>query len=370
MLGRTLSISEFAFALTLCLFCAGSSVSSQPKPHQSPNPAPSTFSVADLQHLLAAEHGKSDRAIARKLSHLYLTERISDATVAALQKDLPGRKSRSALLALADSSTFLSPPSADILPQPPPSLTEQRHIVAQAVDYVSKTLPRLPNLYADETIVRYRGDSQEKRSEGPTSWQEISTTKAVVSYRDGKEMVDYVGWVHMPLDQKGRGLLVKGIFGPMLSTVLVDAAQGKMNWDHWERGKDGPVAVFSYQITRSQSQYVIGYYIALGGSGVNKQLTAYHGTMSIDPSTGTILRLTAEADPPFGSPILESDIMVQYGTVEIGGKTYVCPLRSVSISLDAPSFPHGAEWLNDTTFTNYHLFRSDMRILTSPAPQQ
>lgn len=342
-----------------------------------------SVSAAGLQQFLAAEHGKSDRAIARKLSHLYLTERPNDAAIAALQKDLPGRRSRSALLAIADASAFLSPPSAEILPQPPPSLTEQRQIIAKAVDYVSKALPRLPNLYADEAIVRYRSDIPEKRSSNPSFWREIGTTKAVVSYRDGKEAVDYVGWVHIPLDQKGRGLLVQGVFGPMLSTVIVDAAQGKLAWDHWERGKDGPLAVFHYEITRTHSQYVIGYYIGLGGNGVDKQLTAYHGVMSIDPATGTILRLTAEADPPFGNPILESNIMVQYGPVEIGGKPYVCPLRSVSLSLDAPGLPgveiiagaknenslDGAQWLNDTTFANYHLFRSDMRILSGPPPQ-
>jgi hypothetical protein len=104
--------------------------------------------------------------------------------------------------------------------------------------------------------------------------------------------------------------------------------------------------------------------------------------VAIDPATGTILRLTVQADPQLGSPIFEGDIMVEYGPVEIGGKTYTCPIRSVSISLDAEGLSDGmgpfglsvrtpeATLLNDVTFEDYHLFRSSSRILTGniPAP--
>ena len=103
-------------------------------------------------------------------------------------------------------------------------------------------------------------------------------------------------------------------------------------------------------------------------------------TGNIDPAAGTILRVTVQAEQPLGSPIRQSDIMVEYGPVAIGGKTYTCPVRSVSMaetgsmgvpgvfreSTSAPQNPH----LNDVTFDNYHQFRSESRILTGniPAP--
>ena len=104
--------------------------------------------------------------------------------------------------------------------------------------------------------------------------------------------------------------------------------------------------------------------------------------MAIDPATGTILRLTVQAEQPLGSPVLQSDIMVEYGPVEIGGKTYTCPVRSVSIMGDMGSMAGtrpvrrihfragGHPILNDVTFENYHQFRSESRILTGniPAP--
>jgi hypothetical protein len=102
--------------------------------------------------------------------------------------------------------------------------------------------------------------------------------------------------------------------------------------------------------------------------------------VAIDPATGTILRLTVQAEQPLSSLILQSDIMVEYGPVAIGGKTYTCPVRSVSMgeagSMGVPglfgeptSAPDGPR-LNDVTFDNYHQFRSESRILTGniPAP--
>jgi len=90
--------------------------------------------------------------------------------------------------------------------------------------------------------------------------------------------------------------------------------------------------------------------------------------------------------------------MVEYGSVEIGGKTYICPVKSVSITL-APPLPANAyemqryrgelldkdrsfdreqpqTLLNDVAFAQYHVFRAESRILfgdrtqdvPSPAP--
>ena len=84
--------------------------------------------------------------------------------------------------------------------------------------------------------------------------------------------------------------------------------------------------------------------------------------------------------------------MVEYGPVEIGGKTYICPLKSVALSLaqsskiveDAPlhlkpvmgvsetyepseimSVAQGPPQtlLNDVAFEQYHLFRAEARVV-------
>jgi len=124
----------------------------------------------------------------------------------------------------------------------------------------------------------------------------------------------------------------------------------------------------------NQSHYSVSFANDVAQEG---STTGYHGEVAIDPTTGAILRLTVQADPPLGSTILEGDILVEYGPVEIGGKMYTCPLRSVSVSLTMAGLASGtgsygpvlvrskeATLLNDVVFEDYHLFRSDSRILT------
>jgi hypothetical protein len=92
------------------------------------------------------------------------------------------------------------------------------------------------------------------------------------------------------------------------------------------------------------------------------------------------LRLQFQVDLKSTTPSSRSDIMVEYGPVEIGGKTYFCPLRSVSI-VRGRSVRVLSEWdeafrtwgpfatmLNDISFDQYHLFRSESHMLTDFKP--
>jgi hypothetical protein len=68
--------------------------------------------------------------------------------------------------------------------------------------------------------------------------------------------------------------------------------------------------------------------------------------------------------------------VVEYGPVEIGGKTYICPLHSLAFSVGEPSeCTHELHYLNfvrrmylnRTTFTDYHRLGSEWRIVPDPA---
>lgn len=166
-----------------------------------------------------------------------------------------------------------------------------------------------------------------------------------------------------PAEAEGEYLTTKGTFGPILSTVITDSAHGQTTWDHWEQNGGGMLAVYRFAVPKKQSHYA-----------VSLERTAYHGEVAIDPATGTILRLAVQADPDFDAPFLRGDILVAYGPLEIGGKTCTCPLMRVSIWLAAMEFAGGSNGLgfstphpslfNDVTFDDYHLFRSNVRILT------
>ena len=106
-----------------------------------------------------------------------------------------------------------------------------------------------------------------------------------------------------------------------------------------------------------------------------QQASAYHGEVAIDPGSGAILRIALIADLASDGPITRGDVMVEYANVEIGGKTYICPVRSVALSVgesgkitfDAGNTPAmhrvNRTLLNDVSFSDYHVFRSELRIL-------
>jgi hypothetical protein len=113
---------------------------------------------------------------------------------------------------------------------------------------------------------------------------------------------------------------------------------------------------------------------------VFRKRTGYQGEIAIDPASGTILRLTVIADLEPRLPLLTSEIMVEYGPVMIGGKTYTGPARSVSISRQrtvtilnewGESFGVGGRFetiLNDVAFGQCHVFRSESRMLPGYRP--
>jgi hypothetical protein len=109
----------------------------------------------------------------------------------------------------------------------------------------------------------------------------------------------------------------------------------------------------------------------------------HHGELTIDPETGAVLRLTMESEPGWiiepdlqpVQPVTATRMMVEYGPVEIGGRKYICPDRSVvmvrgravrPIVFWNQRFEIYAPYetlLNDIAFTDYHKFGSESRIL-------
>ena len=120
--------------------------------------APQSVTVEEVQRILVENKGEPDEEVARQLYGLELTEKMSSARLKSLKQNVTGKKGQWALVALADASVFLSPAAEDVLPQAHPELNEQRRMIASTVDYLGKTLPKLPNFYATRTTVRLTTD--------------------------------------------------------------------------------------------------------------------------------------------------------------------------------------------------------------------
>ena len=130
-------------------------------------------------------------------------------------------------------------------------------------------------------------------------------------------------------------------------------------------------------LTGRQGYAGIGPQLSGHSSDITPTITrpGYHGSLWLDPATGTILRITIEADVKGGVPFQRASILVEYGPVQIGDSSFICPVKSVALyEATAPAQVNlsdaTTEWLNIILFTGYHRFGSTIKILSGkPAPQ-
>jgi len=351
------------------------------------------ISVGGLEQRLAADRGKPDAEVAWQLSDLELTERLSPTALARLEAASPGTKTAQELRILADESAFLPLPAAEIPTLAEPDLTAQRQMMALVVNYVAQTIHQLPNFYATRVTTQYEETPLVQSGVHVIPYRPLHETNAfdvTVLYRNGQEVVDTGAGKPAVAKPQGKGLSVFGEFGPIIGTVFLDAARSSLSWSHWEQGATGPRAVFRYAVPLEKSHFRVNYCCVAGSDpgSVETQpfdrIVGYHGDITVDPHEGSILRLTVQADLKPVDPISKADIMVDYGPVEIGGKSYICATRSVALSSaishsDFKAYsPYVAETpqgppqklLNDVAFEDYHMFRADTRMLTGSEAQE
>jgi VWFA-related protein len=351
----------------------------EPYYSDAPNPAIRRLTVAQLDQWLHDAQGESDGELAKQLSILELTERASTAEIATWTMELHGKKAREALLALVDASAFLDPPPVHVLTGAPPDENAQRQMVSLATEYLNNTIPRLPNFFARRTAVSYEEIPPFYEGTGKFTAAEamhvVDTSKTTVLYRSGAE-------VEAKSPQGGkqdRYLTTYGTFGPVLGAVKGALANG-VTWSRWEKDASGEGrAVFRFAVPAAASRYRTGGCCLPDGDGSMgfAKSTAYHGEIAIDPASGAVLRIEVQADLEGFVPLNRSAVMVTYAPVVIGGKTYICPVHSVSLwrarsvntlrEWDTQDFltwgPYATK-LNDFRYDAYRVFRGESRMLS------
>ena len=368
--------------------------------------------VAQLEQALSAAHTahKPDAEIARQIGGLELSERLTEATLNRLAAYLDaGSQAALALQLLADQSAFLDPPASEIPSTAAPGDAAQQRMIEAARRYVAQTVPRLPNLFAIRTTNRYDDSPYEVKKGGwpvRSGLHLVNTSSREISIFDERTNqstnASSANW------QEQSGLVSGGEFGSTLSMILSDTVNGKVAWSHWEQTPTGQVAVFQYSVPSSASHFEVinslqretplegtatpsvgsrqGSGIETkpsgGGSNMSTFLTrpGYHGSLWVDPVTGSILRITMDADTKGSAQFKRAAIMVQYGPVQIAESTFICPVRSLALSMavnganldpltrmpgDAPTV-----WLNESLFAGYHRFAATTRIVKDTATSQ
>jgi hypothetical protein len=344
-------------------------------------------SIKQFEQGLAEAKGKPDREFARWVFGFDLNERVSGVRLARWKEAASGDEGRRALGAIADLSAFQNLPVEEIPKTETPSKDEQTRVISAAGIYVEQMLSKLPNFFAMEAVTTFE-DTPAGSHGGNEPMHYSDFMRSTVRYRNGREVMETTkGIEQTETDQTvsgTAGLLSSGEFGPVLHTVLTDAQTGKLGWSHWETLGSTTMAVFQYSVPRGKSHYKVKALTSEHGSGFQTR-PAYHGEIGIDPTNGMILRLTLLAEMTDDVPVSKANLMVEYGPVEIGGKSYVCPVRSVAsvevydltsqagtvigsrekASISSPGSPGGVqEILNDVIFEHYQVLRSEATVIT------
>jgi VWFA-related protein len=364
--------------------------------------------IEQLQQILAAQQAahKNDNAIADQVASLELTEELTTETLRQFASQFePGPKAAQALELLADSSAFLVPPASELPATPRPDIATQRALLTAAINYVVKTEHHLPDFIATrvtrsfDNLPQVLGDSEVTPY---LTLHSVGVFNRPITYRNGQEVIDTPASTSAAAQKPApgpSGLASWGEFGPVLAIILTDSTKGRVIWNRWQQTSTGPVAVFHYQVPKDASHFVVNYccawqnFISSGTSLANRPIPfadrrtpltyhgtpGYHGDLYIDPATGTILRSTLEAELSHSDIIWRAAISVQYGKVDIGGQSFICPIRSVALT-QAPLHPRGTgpdadtknvapdadtqiTRINEVRFTDYHRFGTSMRIL-------
>jgi len=205
----------------------------------------------------------------------------------------------------------------------------------------------------------------------------VRESRQEIAYRNGREIDDPSpsaagGASSLPVT---TSLTTWGEFGPILKSVLDDSFVGTVHWSRWQISESNKrVAVFRFAIPQSASHYLVDFCCYRKSQDDPEEYPfrtkpAYHGELYVEPATGAIDRITLEAELTEDDPVTASAIAVQYGRVNIGGKDYICPIRSVGVtrfhsrSVESTDEFALEEHVNIVHFLKYHKFGSTSRIL-------
>lgn len=326
-----------------------------------------------------------DATQATQIDNMQLSERLTSATLASILKGHTfGPRTQRELQLLADRSALLNPPASELPDRSAPDANQQQHMLDAARVWVFQTLTRLPNFFATRTTERFAGISPEVNKTGKPVQVGLFPRGAFtreITFRNGKEVTDPLKAQRSARALPQMGLESWGEFGPEPAIVLLGVSTGSITFHHWEQLSAGLAAVYRYSVPEEDSKYEVNY--ACNGSNAFQAQPGYHGSIAIDPVSGAILRLTLQADSKPDDPISHVASVIEYGPVDIGGRTYICPLHSLAFSVEEVStcfrnlkdqaLVHNRTLvqpliLNRTTFSDYHRLASTHKIITD-APE-
>lgn len=331
-----------------------------------PAMAASKMTVEQLKQALTEmkQGGKSDEDVAARLKDVQLTEELTHTAKTSLTSYLPGDLSTEQMFILEGRSAFMPPPAEDTPTSPAPDAATQKDILAKAADYLSKTYDQLPALSASKTTSRYQDDLI-NTSSSPGLTVNTVNSFARLSDADTKKVESEKG-IEKPAEKDKTSWGENGKISPpgptpSLSVLFQEASDGgKIGFARWQTIQGKRAAVFTFSVDKKKSRYDVVYCcfpktdtatgVAAAGSFAPmpgeiqsvtsyrpfKKTVSYHGELSIDPESGTILRVLTYAELKPTDYVHQEASRTDFSATVVDGKEYVLPMESFTVNEVVP----------------------------------
>ena len=188
---------------------------------------------------------------------------------------------------------------------------------ATAVFRFSKSLP---DFLCEQVTSRFVS------SHDPPVWELQDTVTAEVMYLDGKESYRDIQRDGKRADPERTGAWSSGEFGTLMLSLFHPDTRAEFT-DRGQVELDGAAARrYDYQVARKTSHWRVTY-------GIHSTVTAYEGSVWIDPETLRVKRIEMRARRlPLNFGLDRIETTVTYGDVEIGDKDYVLITRAENVA--------------------------------------
>jgi hypothetical protein len=223
-------------------------------------------------------------------------------------------------------------------------------IIASARDAADRLTDGLPNFLVQQNTTRYFSRVL------PPQWQVMDVVTAEVASVDGKE--DYrnimVNGKPSSRSVERTGAWSTGEFQTTLDSLLnpYTAAAFRKTKDDTIDGRSA--YTYNFQVRQQNSNWDIH---APDGS---KATPAYSGTVWIDKATFNVMRIEEQTGPlPSSFPFDKAESVVEYGFMNIDGKTYPLPVHSEILTCQRGT---SICTKNDINFRNYRKFGADSNV--------
>jgi hypothetical protein len=251
------------------------------------------------------------------------------------------------ILLLCAISARLALPADDL-----PSPAEQQKMLDQTRQYAAQYVASLPDFICMHVLHQFEAGKK------PEHWHKGDSLTSRLIYSDGHEHRTLELVNGKPAKSSHfvrRPLTTEGEFGVLLGNIFGEATAATFSWNRWEVIRGKRLAVFDYAVDKQHST------LRLSLSDLAQAIVPYQGSVYADPSTGAVWRITNHPiDIPSAVRTKSIATVIDYDTVDIGGKSYLLPVEA-SVQMNTGS----NNVLNQIEFQGYRKFEADSRITFS-----